>query len=778
MRSARSFAIVSTMALLPSLAHASSGDDELAARGQLSAVSRDLLSIQRAVEKQKREQLGPERRIANGELLYRTKDYGRAIVVFSEVLEQYPNTPAYVDALWLRGETFYASKEYLSARRDFRALVDRASEPRFRPYFAGALGRLIDVSFRLNEPPEALDPVVAKFSQLSADQYTPLLRYAKGKAHFRRKEYVPAQQELGLVSGAGGDYAHQAKYFLGLIALKLTPPPSSPADKPNYKLAIDTFKQATDLKPDSDEHRHVIDLAWMAIGRLFYETEQYQQASDAYSRIGRESPEFDTMLYELAWVYVRMGDPHRAERALEVLSVADPGSSYIADGTLLRADLLLRAGAFEKALQLYEGIRNQYDPMRQKVETFLSSTTDVAVYYEKLSQQQLDVLDQNEQLPTMAIRWAREAQDGPLAFSVIDDVNQCRTLIRQSKQLVERLTTISSAASRVRAFPELLAGEEAALGLINRLSSARLAIARGLDDEEPSSLDGEIGGVRKERRQLMAQVGGLPLSADDFSRRDSAGVRQWNKVSQELTRRSQELDALQATVNGLRRLLKEDAQRGVARDPLTLDRFHKEIDENERLIRRMRERHDELRRMIELGRAQVGLGDARFQHDADARDQFRKLVEREVELASQGQAGADTQRYAARVQPLVREARGYEEQLVTIFKQLETQVEQRTAELREKIETERRNIEGYEQRLSALDSEARELVGQVAARNFGIVRDKLRTIVLRADVGITQQAWEVREEELERVRTLQTERARQEQLLDEELREVRDDGGK
>jgi hypothetical protein len=64
----------------------------------------------------------------------------------------------------------------------------------------------------------------------------------------------------------------------------------------------------------------------------------------------------------------------------------------------------------------------------------------------------------------------------------------------------------------------------------------------------------------------------------------------------------------------------------------------------------------------------------------------------------------------------------------------------------------------------------------VAQRNFGVVRDKLRGIVLRADVGITEQAWEVREEELSRVRSLQSERSRQEQLLDEELKEVRDDG--
>ena len=79
--------------------------------------------------------------------------------------------------------------------------------------------------------------------------------------------------------------------------------------------------------------------------------------------------------------------------------------------------------------------------------------------------------------------------------------------------------------------------------------------------------------------------------------------------------------------------------------------------------------------------------------------------------------------------------------------------------------------------LGTLDREAHALVGEVAKRNFGVVRDKIRGIVLRADVGITEQAWEVREEELERVHNLQTERAREEQLLDEELREVLDDAG-
>lgn len=60
-------------------------------------------------------------------------------------------------------------------------------------------------------------------------------------------------------------------------------------------------------------------------------------------------------------------------------------------------------------------------------------------------------------------------------------------------------------------------------------------------------------------------------------------------------------------------------------------------------------------------------------------------------------------------------------------------------------------------------------------KNFALVRDRLKSVVLRADVGIVQEAWEVREEQRVRVRNLQRERSREENSLNDELREVLDD---
>ncbi len=764
---------------LPGFAYADSAAKAETARSTVAEVAKESPSVQTAVEGAKGARATAEQRLANGELLYRSKDYMRAQVVFSEILEEFPGTRSEPDALWLRGETYYESREFLSARRDYKRLVDNASDPRFNPYLGRALGRLVDVSLRTNDL-TGLDDLFAKLNQVPSSQVDAGLNYAKGKAYYARKDFVSSAQAFQAV-GPGTAYTHQARYFEALIVMRQAQLSSrkvatnGAVAAVDYKPAIEAFRRVTVLEGDSDDHKDVIDLSHLAIARLFYEAEQYAQAAEAYGKVGRDSKQFDTMLYELAWVYVRQGDVQRAERALEVLSIADPSSPVLGEGTLLRADLLLRSGSFRKALELYETVKGQYDPARVKVDTFLTSTTDLRVFYEKLSQQQLESLDQGE-LPPMAVQWAREAEDGPMAFAVIDDINQCKTLLKQSYQLVDKLNALVGASNRVRAFPELLAGEQKALGLLNRLTVARVALADGLDEEE-GDVQGELRQVRDRRRELQKALAGIPTNAVEFDARDYDGTRQWNKVSQELSRQLLEIDQLQAVVNGLRRVLRDDVARGKARNPTDAARFQAELDTNERELKQKQKEITELRRQVEFGRAQVGLGDARYQADVKNRKEFREVLAREVSLAAAGQGGTGARNYAQRVSSTLTQADQEETRLVAAFDALETQVAAKVGELKEKIERERTLLTGYEQRLATLDGEAQTLVANVARRNFGFVRDKLNNMVLRADVGITEQAWEVREEEIFRVSELQTERARQESALDDELKEVLDDSG-
>ena len=777
------------------------GKAEMAIRG----ADADTGSIQDAINKAKRATETPEKRIVAGELLMRTGDYDRAIYVLSQVLElhrrgQVPE-PSYADALFLIAETYFKDEQHLAAARHYRELVDKGMQPPYDSYVGRSLSRLVDVSIRTQHS-DVLDYVFAKLAQLPASDASGSLQYARGKAYIARGDLTSARGALDSVATTS-DWAQQAGYLKGVVALKealaKAPPPAptpattgaaatggkagaapaAPAGGPQaaerFAAAIDQFHRVTQLPADTDAHRHVIDLAWMAIGRLFYETENYLDAAEAYSHVDRGSPEFGDMLYELAWVYVRLGDNQRAQRALEVLSVTAPGSLHLADGSLLRADLMLRSGMFERALELYESVRQEFDPMRQKVDTFLTNTTDPTVYYDRLVEEQLD--ESQSGIPPVVLSWVREAAEDDRVFGVIDDVSRSRDLIKKSRELVRKLTAVLSSPTRARAFPELKAGLEKALGLLNKVALARRTLAVGLDSVSDAPQPGETGQIRTERRQLMQRLGWLPVTEGDFLRREASGERQWNGVSQKLQGLTIEADKLQAMVNALRRVLADADKQGISKDAAARQRLAAELEANERDLKTYRDRITSYREAVEMGRVQIGFGDQRFADDDEVRARFRQLLAREVQLAASGQADADTAAYARSISGVLASADAVETRIEGMRRDLEGRVKAGADELQRQVDAEAENIRVYADRLDALDQNARLLVGEVAMKNFGLVRDRLKSIVLRADVGIVQQAWETREEQRFRVRDLQRERAREEQNLNDELREVLDDAG-
>src|SRR5262249_1877126 len=161
--------------------------------------------------------------------------------------------------------------------------------------------------------------------------------------------------------------------------------------------------------------------------------------------------------------------------------------------------------------------------------------------------------DPTVSLPPIATTWAREAEDGPEAFAVIDGVKECRDLLRQSSSFVDRLNALLAAPNRVRAFPELKAGEERALSLLNTITMARRRVGEGVDGEEDEWVSAELRPIREERRALQKRLAYLPINEADFAARETDAQRAWNAVSQQLQQLTLQVDQLQAIVNGLKR---------------------------------------------------------------------------------------------------------------------------------------------------------------------------------------------------------------------------------
>jgi tetratricopeptide (TPR) repeat protein len=735
----------------------------------------------------------PAIRLANADMLLHAKNYDAAIDGLSKVLELNRQGKAsetdYADASFLIGEAYFQSKQYLSSRRHYRDVLDHAARPAYTDYLGRALSRLVDISLRTDDL-ESLDYIFARLDSLPQGDKSGSLAYARAKALYAKKDYSASKSAVNAVP-AGSDYTCQAQYLLGVVLMKesLAASPTAPAAAPlavgatapaatppdlRFTQAIEQFRKVTRMPATTEATRHVVDLAWMAIGRLFHETDNYVEAAEAYSHVDRGSPEFSTMLYELAWVYVRLGDFERAQRALEVLTITDPNNLELADGSLLRADLMLRAGEFQNALGLYKDVSGHFDPIRQQLDDFLKSTNDPAVYYDRLTADDFGA-PTDDKLPKVVLDWARDQAEDQHVFGVIDDVSRSRSLIKSSRKLASKLDAVLSVSSRVKAFPEIQLQLQQVLSLSNKLTRARGTLAEGLDDVASSDAGGELGKVRGERRALMKRLGWMPVTEGEFNRRDESGDSQWSKASQSLQELTVEADKLNAIVNGLKRVMTEADQRGVTSDPQSRARFQLEIEANERDLATYRKKIDEFRNAIEVGKAQIGFGDQRYLDDQDLRQQFRELFAREVALAASGQDSSDAAAYAKSIQPLLSRADNDEAALDAQRVKWENQSVEQANALRDKIAQEIALIEGYAQNLDGLDQQARLLVGEIAMKNFGLVRDRLKSIVLRADTGIVQEAWEVREEQALRVRNLQRERAREEQTLNDELREVLDD---
>ncbi len=736
----------------------------------------------------------PAVRLANADMLLHAKNYDAAIALLSKVLELARQNKAtesdYADASFLIGEAYFQSKQYLSSRRHYREVLDHATRPAYSEYVGRSLSRLVDVALRTDDL-ESLDYVFSRLDALPQSDKSGSLAYARAKALYARKDYNSAKAAVNAVP-VGSDYTLQAQYLLGVVLMKETlaaaPAPATtaavpgagatasakPAPDTRFTQAIEQFRKVTRIPATTAAARHVVDLAWMAIGRLFHETDDYVEAAEAYSHVDRGSPEFSTMLYELAWVYVRLGDFERAQRALEVLTITDPNNLELADGSLLRADLMLRAGEFQNALGLYKDVSGHFDPIRQQLDDFLKSTNDPAVYYDKLTTDDFGATS-DDKLPKVVLDWARDQAEDQHVFGVIDDVSRSRALIRDARKLASKLGAVLSVSSRIKAFPEIQIQLQQVLSLSNKLARARGTLAEGMDDAANGNVGGELSSVRTERRALQKRLGWMPVTEGEFIRRDESGDTQWASASQALQELTIEADKLNAIVNGLHRVMNEADKNGVTADPQSRARFQLEIDANERDLSTYHKKIEEFRRAIDVGKAQIGFGDQRYIDDQDVRKRFRDAFAREVALAASGQDSSNAAAYARSIQPLLIRADNDDAALDVQRAKWEGQALEQANILRDKITQELTLIEGYAQNLDGLDQQARLLVGEIAMKNFSLVRDRLKSIVLRADVGVVQEAWEVREEQALRVRNLQRERAREEQTLNDELREVLDD---
>jgi TolA-binding protein len=711
-----------------------------------------------------------EERLTDGELYLRLGDHLRAAILFTDIVEHYPTHRAYPEALFLLGESLFLAGDHLGARKRYAEVIERSSDPTFAEYLQPSLSRLIEIAIHTRDFRD-IDRYFARLEALPPSALTVGTAYYRAKYLYNRavpvEEVLDAppeaaldgidqarleQARLGFLAiPTGTAFALRARYFVGTIHTL----------RKEYLDAIAAFRAILAEEPTGDEEREIIELTYLALGRLYYETEQLPQAVEAYRAVEQTSARFDDALYELAWTYIRMGDAVQAERALELLSVAAPDSPLNADGKVLRGELLARAGRYQEAEVVFDEVRATFLPIRDDLVRTRNEHPDLHAYFRQVVTENLDDFDVDDFLPESARRYVDLEGDYERALGVLSDLSESKQLVGETEELAQRIAAVLNAPNRVSVFSDLRRQRERTTGLRNR--AARL---RGtLIESEARSLGAsgtELERTRARRRELQASVMTMPVETEDFIDRDMQRLDEYRKAERDLQGLRVEIMGLGARIvasyTGLR-----------AADPSKVDRgaLQAELAAHEKAVQDYEERLLEIRRGLEVGRLHVGVGDKRYQADDGERSKFLDLMERERRLAGSGGAGYDAA--YRRIAAVERSLDQRDSELLTV-------VHKRAAEMLTVVQEETANLDRYRRALTALEGETVDVVGAIAYLNFNRIHDRFYELVLRADLGKVDLAWARREEHRVRVDTLTRERARELQALDDEFRDVMDEG--
>ncbi|MGE3630262.1 MAG: tetratricopeptide repeat protein, partial [Sandaracinaceae bacterium] len=485
--------------------------------------------------------------------------------------------------------------------------------------------------------------------------------------------------------------------------------------------------------------------------------DQLDQAVEAYQAVPRTSVNFHVALYEIAWVYIRMGDSTRAERALEVLSVAAPESRFIPDGKILRANLLLRNGRFDDANALFREVAREFGPVRQELDQMLESHDDPHQYFRQLVRDNMESFDANSFLPPLAQRWAQLEGDMDRALNVLSDLSTARRLVRETSELVERLNAALSQPNRVAVFADLRLQMERLTGLRTRAAMQRRNLLRVHEGEGGSSVED----IRRQRLAIERYLDGMPVDESEFAEFDDEVLVRYRRLGRELGRMEVELQGMEARIVAMERYLTDTEE---SRDPAGVSAIRSEIAGHRAAVVEYRETIRQLRIQLEAARLQVGPGDARYQRN-------ERLMREHARLVAQERASIRNPRISAlldRLDGVDRRLDGRETEIIAV-------VDERTADIMRQLREESERIVGYRAALTELEAETEDVVGAVTYENFRSVQHRFYDLVLRADVGRIDVAWQRREEHRMRVEMLTRERAREMRNLDDEFREIMDE---
>jgi tetratricopeptide (TPR) repeat protein len=716
------------------------------------------LAVGYKVQASSREQLA-ENRLVDAQVLYNLKDYTRAAILLLDYVNKYKDTRGFPEALFFLADSLYNKRDFLSANRYFQQIVNEVKGR----YYQEALQRLVELSLITGDTAD-VETHLNALAAIPPNLLVPSVPYVRGKYYFFKDQLDVALAAFRSIP-PGHKYYSMSQYFIGAALVK----------RKDFAGATQVFEALLKTEPKTESENQVRDLTYMALGRLLYEKGQISKAIDMYQKISRRSTEFDTSLYEICWAYVKAGEFKKALRALELLALAHPDSNFIPEVRVLQGNLLIRLEQWGQATDLFSKTREKFVPVYTRMKQVMTEHADPNVFFDLLLQRNQGSLAMQVQVPPLAVAWVKESANVKRALNLVGDVRDIQASIKEATDLIKQLERAINSPAKIKIFPEFASAKAKHLEVENRLVLARRDVLDGevalVMPAASSAEKDEIRNFAAKRNGVEKQLKELPTSVEGYESRQKRSMKKLETLDEQLNHQSILIDSLRAQLVASEKYFNDTAG---SKDKAVHQTFKKEVDAVRTMIEELQSEADDLTQAITTAKSSAGVGGPEEVAERGVKAQYREALAKEHQFLAtlrgrlSGGAGGEFDTLAQ----LLGRCDRVDELLTSFDKRLEEGVEEKLQGIRTTLTEEKTHLGGYGTELAEYKTQTDQAAGAITYDGFREVASRFYEIVVRADVGIIDVAWALKDTKSKEVSRLVRQQKMDLKLLDDEFRDV------
>ncbi|GEM_PF-2874980 len=715
-----------------------------------------------------------QRRYIEATMAYSRGNWNTAMVqlydlVYNRKFQQ--NRADYYNALYMLGDALYRMRNYKAAER-YLQLILRSPGGK---HFQSALQSLVDIAIRLHKY-NLVSQYASHLRNIPPGKRLDELLYQFGRSFFAAKQFTKARRFLGQIRVGTKRWGH-ARFYLGAIL----------AGEKKYKDAVREFRDVVAAGKTRDETRRprqvVLDYCHLALGRVFLSEKKYSDAVFHYQAVDRNSEVYEEALFEMAATHVADGKPKKALEALDILLLTVSDDRVRVEAAVLRGRINLMAKEYDNADASYKEVVEQYSAISGEMERFAKSTARLEQFFSWLLNRSSDDYSVVRPVSKRVARYIEKDEDMARVVQLFDEMASEKRDVKISAQIAATIEAALTSNSRLDMYPQLkdswlklVEAENTVVKIGERIVELMRKYAEPhMNPTERTQADQ----LRRQRLGLARAFAKIPATARAYSVRKNRVGAAFNNLAASVSLLKSGLASVRDQILAIEKMLNERVygakglQLSKEREAEVRAALQQEKDELRRTFRLV----DELSHVVEIEANRVGAGDQVSASEARVRGSLLARQRREQQIYARAlRRGGIKANESARLMTV----RGRLDQtllgVARLYRKLNDQAEGRTNKIRQTLLKEKRNIARYKVAVNQFEEQSRRLARTVGYSLIRKAQSRLSDIVLEADLGLVDVAWQRKQDKAREIRQLQDERGGRVKTLQGVLNNLSDDG--